>query len=97
MNKIFLSLSLVAGLMFTSCSDFLDKEPTTALPVDGTITSAADLKFAVNGVAYPMTVERMTYASEFGIYADLLTNNYKIVKDNGQSPLLSAGDWQPLQ
>ena len=85
MNKIFLSLSLVAGLMFTSCSDFLDKEPTTALPVDGTITSAADLKFAVNGVAYPMTVERMTYASEFGIYADLLTNNYKIVKDNGQA------------
>jgi hypothetical protein len=85
MKKIFLSLGLIAGLTLTSCSDFLDKEPTNALPVDGSITSAKDLQYAINGVAYPLTVERMSYASEFGIYADLLTNNYKIVKDNGQS------------
>lgn len=89
MNKIFLSLSLVAGLMFTSCSDFLDKEPTNALPVDGSITSVADLQYAINGVAFPMTTERMTYASEFGIYADLLTDNFKIVKDQGQSSPLA--------
>lgn len=89
MNKIFLTLGLVAGMMFTSCSDFLDKEPTNALPVDGAITSAADLRYAINGVAFPMTTERMTYASEFGIYADLLTDNYKVIKDNGQASPIS--------
>ena len=89
MKKILLSLGLVAGMMLTSCSDFLDKEPTNALPVDGTITSAKDLEYAINVVAYPLTVERMCYASEFGIYADLLTNNFKIIKDNGQSSPLA--------
>lgn len=88
MKKIFLSLCIVAELIFTSCSGFLDKTPTDALPVDGTITSVTDLKYAVNGIAYPLTTNLMSYASEFGIYADVLTNNYKIVKDNGQcSPL----------
>lgn len=85
MKKTIISLGLVAGLALTSCSDFLDKEPTNALPVDGTITTVEDLKYAINGVNYRLTVERMSYPSEFGIYADLLTDNYKIIKDNGQA------------
>lgn len=89
MKKTILSLGLVAGLALTSCSDFLDKEPTNALPVDGTITSVEDLKYAINGVNYRLTVERMSYPSEFGIYADLLTDNYKIIKDNGQASPIS--------
>ncbi len=86
-NYIF-ALGLI-GVTMASCSDFLDKEPSTSLSVDGAITSAEDLQYALNGVAYTFTTPRMSYASEFGIYADLLTNNYRIVKSNNQSAPIS--------
>lgn len=88
MKKIFLLMGLAAGLTFTSCSDFLDKEPSTELKDDEAITTVNDLQNAVNGVAYRLidydNGTRMTYNSEFGLYADVLTNDFKIAKDNGQ-------------
>ena len=89
MKNYIMALGLLAGVSMVSCSDFLDKEPSTALPVDGAITTAEDLQYALNGVSYTFTDDRMSYPSEFGIYADLLTNNYKIVKSNNQSAPIS--------
>lgn len=89
MKNYIMALSLMAGVSMVSCSDFLDKEPSTALPVDGAITSAEDLQYALNGVSYTFTDDRMSYPSEFGIYADLLTDNYRVVKGNNQSEPIS--------
>lgn len=87
MKKIYLALSLFAGLALTSCN--LDEAPSTSLPVDDAITSEADLKYAINGVGYILSEERMLYASEFGLYADLLTNDFAVISDNGQSSAIS--------
>ncbi len=86
-NYIF-ALGLI-GLTMASCSDFLDKQPSTSLSVDGAITSQEDLQYALNGVAYTFTSGRMTYGAEGTLYADLLTNNYRIVKSNNQSAPIS--------
>ena len=88
MKKIYLALSLFAGLALTSCN--LDESPATSLPVDDAITSETDLKNAVNGVGYVLSEDRMLYASEFGLYADLLTNDFTVIKDNGQSSPISG-------
>ncbi len=89
MKNIYITLGLVAGLALTSCSDFLDKEPSTALPVDEAITSVEDLEYALNGVTYYLTVNQMSYPSEFGVYADLLTNEFKVIDDYGHSSPIS--------
>lgn len=86
-NNIF-AFGLI-GLTLASCSDFLDKEPSTSLSVDGAITTQEDLQYALNGVAYTFTSGRMSYGAEGAIYADLLTNNYKIIKSNNQSAPIS--------
>lgn len=88
MKKIYLALSLFAGLALTSCN--LDESPATSLPLDEGITSEIDLKSAVKGVSYLLTEDRMLYASEFGLYADLLTNDFTVIDDNGQSSPISA-------
>lgn len=89
MKKLYITLGLVAGIALTSCSDFLDKEPSTALPVDEAITSVEDLEYALNGVTYYLTVNQMSYPSEFGVYADLLTNEFAIIDDYGHSTPIS--------
>ena len=83
MKKIYLSFGLVAGLMLSSCS--LDTEPSTSLAEGVAITSVSDLQNAVNGVGYLLSEDRMTYGAEFAIYADLLTNDFAIAQDYGQS------------
>ena len=89
MKKLYITLGLVAGIAMTSCSDFLDKEPSTALPVDEAITSVEDLQYALNGVTYYLTVNQMSYPSEFGVYADLLTNEFTVVDNYGHSSPIS--------
>lgn len=89
MKKIYLTLGLAAGLLFSSCSDFLDRDPSTALPAGDAITSVFDLKNAVNGVSYILSQDRMTYSAEFAIYADLLSGDFRAPYDMGQStPIL---------
>ena len=83
MKKIYLAFGLVAGMALTSCN--LDTLPSTSLGEDIAITTESDLQNAVNGVGYLVSEDRMTYGAEYGIYADLLTNECKIVDDYGQS------------
>lgn len=83
MKKIYLAFGLFAGMTLTSCD--LDTLPSTSLGEDIAITTESDLQNAVNGIGYLLSEDRMTYGAEFGIYADLLTNEFKIVDDYGQS------------
>ena len=64
MKNIYLIIGLAAGISFSSCSDFLDKAPGSALPSEGAITSVFDLQNAVNGVGYIVSEGRMTYSAE---------------------------------
>lgn len=85
MKKIYLALGLVLGLGLSSCDGFLDKEPSTMIIDDEAITSLPDLQNAVNGVGYLMSQDRMTYGSDFGIFADLRSGWIEIPDDYGQS------------
>ncbi|MBR1541947.1 MAG: RagB/SusD family nutrient uptake outer membrane protein [Bacteroidaceae bacterium] len=90
MKKIYLTIGVVTGFVLSSCSGFLDREPSTALPVDGAITTVADLENAVNGVGYVVSGERGTYGAEFTLYADLLTNEFAVIQSNNQSVPISS-------
>lgn len=93
MKKIYIALGLMASVAFTSCVD-LDTMPSNELADDGAVTTVNDLQNAVNGVAYSMidrsTAPRLSYTSEYGIYADILTNVFQVGTDYGQSTSLSA-------
>lgn len=84
MKKIYIVLGIAASMVFSSCSDFLDREPSTQLPTESAITTTADLRNAINGVGYVLSDGRMTYASEFNLFADTRTNQFKVIKDNNQ-------------
>ena len=58
MKKIYLVLGLVAGLSLSSCS--LDSEPSTSLGEGVAITTESDLQYAVNGIGYLMSEDRMS-------------------------------------
>ncbi|MCF0165076.1 MAG: RagB/SusD family nutrient uptake outer membrane protein [Bacteroidales bacterium] len=90
MKKILFTIALVAGIALTSCQGFLDRDPSTSLSSEGSITSAADVEKAINGLSYRFTTSRFSYPSEFGIYADLLTDNFKVIKSNGQTTSISS-------
>ena len=81
--------------MFTACSDFLDESPSTGLPSGEAITTLTDLRNAVNGVAYFLSTNnsnvtvRMTYASDYGIYADLKGSDFMALSNNNQAGPLS--------
>ena len=68
MKKILLIGAFISSI-FTSCSDFLEKNPSTSLPVEEAITSLDDFGNAVNGIYYLMSEDRMTYSADFAIYA----------------------------
>lgn len=87
MKKIYLAFGLAAGLTLSSCS--LDTEPSTSLAEDIALTSVSDLQNAVNGIGYILSEDRMTYGAEFAIYADLLTDEFAVADDYGQSSPIS--------
>lgn len=72
-------------MTFTSCSDFLDKMPSTSLPVEEAITTMTDLKNAVNGIGYLMSEGRMTYSADFAIFADLRGGDFQAISNNNQA------------
>lgn len=79
MKKIYI-FGILLSVLFTGCSDFLDETPHSNLPSDEAITSLTDLRNAINGVAYfqtddPLLTQRMTYSSDYWIYADLLNED----------------------
>lgn len=87
MKKIYFVLALAAGLTFSSCD--LDTLPSTSLDEEVAITTESDLQNAVNGIGYLVSEGRMTYGSDYGIYADLLTNEFKVARDYGHSSKIS--------
>lgn len=84
MKKIYI-IGLLFGMTFTSCSDFLDKMPSTSLPVEEAITTMTDLKNAVNGIGYLMSEGRMTYSADFAIFADLRGGDFQAISNNNQA------------
>lgn len=84
MKKIYI-IGLLFGMAFTSCSDFLDKMPSTSLPVEEAITTMTDLKNAVNGIGYLMSEGRMTYSADFAIFADLRGGDFQAISNNNQA------------
>ena len=88
MKKIYLAFGLFAGMALTSCD--LDTLPSTSLGEEIAIITESDLQNAVNGIGYLLSEDRMTYGADFGIYADLLTNEFKVVQSNGQSTPIST-------
>lgn len=84
MKKIYI-IGLVFGMLLSSCDDFLEKTPSTSLPVEEAISNMTDLRNAVNGIAYLVSEDRMTYSSDFAIYADLRGEDFYAVSNNNQS------------
>ncbi|MCD8044278.1 MAG: RagB/SusD family nutrient uptake outer membrane protein [Tannerellaceae bacterium] len=89
MKYIYLPL-LVFSLLATSCSDFLDREPSTALLDSESITSLNDLQNAVNGVYYLNTTSRMSYGGDFAIYADMKSGDLYPKGENNHIKSLSS-------
>lgn len=96
MKKIYIIVTIIVSVMFTACSDFLEESPSTGLPAGEAITSLADLRNAVNGVAYFLSTNnssvtvRMTYASDYGIYADLKGADFKALSNVNHAGPLAA-------
>lgn len=88
MKKIYLAMGIAAGLLFSSCSGFLDQDPSVELPTESALSNTDDLRNAINGVAYSMLdgnrSGRMTYFSEFSLFADVRCNDFKVTEDNNQ-------------
>lgn len=88
MKKIYLAIGITASMMLSSCSDFLDQDPSVELPTESAITTTADLRNAINGIPYSLMEGsrdgRMTYASEFSLFADTRCNDFKVTEDNNQ-------------
>lgn len=88
MKRIYI-LGVIFSVIFTSCADFLEKLPSTSLPVEEAITSIDDLENAVNGIYYLLSENRMTYGSDFAIYADLKGADFKALSNNNHAGVLS--------
>lgn len=88
MKKLYI-IGLLFGMLLSSCEDFLEKTPSTSLPVEEAISSMTDLRNAVNGIAYLVSQDRMTYSADFAIYADLKGEDFRAVSNNNQSGPLS--------
>ena len=78
MKKIYI-IGLMSALLCSSCSNFLEKDPSTSLPVESAVTTMKDLRNAVNGIAYIALNGRMCYDADFAIYADLKGEDFKAV------------------
>lgn len=100
MKKIYLVLGIAASMMFSSCSDFLDREPSTELPTNSAIKSTSDLQNAVNGIGYVLSgslvgYDRMSYASEFTLFGDLRTNDFMPPSSQGQTDEIRQYAYSP--
>ena len=88
MKKIYI-IGLMSAMLCSSCSDFLEKEPSTSLPVESAVTTITDLRNAVNGIAYIALNGRMSYDADFAIYADLKGEDFKAVSNNNHAGPIS--------
>lgn len=88
--------------MFSSCSDFLDKNSSVSLPSEESITTLSELQLAVNGILYIQTgawyntdeafgTPQGVYGSDFTLYADMLGGDFEPKGSNNQ--LAPAGKY----
>lgn len=89
MKKIFYTIIFACAVMFSSCSDFLDKNSSISLPSDESITTLNELQLAVNGIHYIQTgawyndvdeafnTPQGVYGSDFTLYADMLGGDFE--------------------
>lgn len=89
MKKLRYIIGIVLCLAVSSCSDFLDNMPSDSLPAEEAITTITDLNNAVNGIGYLMSQDRMTYGSDFAIYADLRGEDFYAISNNNHAGPLS--------
>ena len=88
MKKLYI-IGLLSAMLCSSCSNFLDKEPSGSLPVESAVTTMTDLRNAVNGIAYIALNGRMSYDADFAIYADLKGEDFKAVSNNNHAGPMS--------
>ena len=95
MKKIFYTILFACAVIFSSCSDLLDKDPSTSLPSDQSITTINELQLAVNGIYYIQTgawynsdeafgTPQGVYGSDFTLYADMLGGDFEPKGNNNQ-------------
>jgi hypothetical protein len=90
MKNIFSFLLIITcAMLMTSCEDFLDQEPSFALPVEETIKTADDLQNAVNG-AYARLNEFDYYSGNFFPLGDLRADDMTF------NSLLNANQISPV-
>ena len=88
MKKLYI-IGLLSAMLCSSCSDFLEKDPSTSLPVESAVTTMTDLRNAVNGIAYIAMNGRMCYDADLAIYADLKGEDFKAVSSNNHAGPIS--------
>lgn len=67
--KSTIAIMIMAVAALTSCSDFLDREPTNSANADNAIATTSDAQVAINGVMHEMSSSSY-YGRNFLLYGD---------------------------
>ena len=89
MKKIYLSIVAAVSLMFVSCTaDWLNTDPSTAVPSDDAIKNIDDAQVALNGI-YRLASAHSYYGDNYLYYADCRGEDLpQYIKDH---PIYYAG------
>jgi hypothetical protein len=77
MKKIYIILTVLGLVLFTSCEDFLDVKPSNYAAAETSIMNDADAKVAINGLMRKMT-DYNYYGRNFMIYGDAKGGDFAI-------------------
>ncbi len=85
MKKIYLSIVAAVSLMFVSCTaDWLNTDPSTAVPSDDAIKNIDDAQVALNGI-YRLASAHSYYGDNY-LYYCLCIYNHRTTKTNQKYP-----------
>lgn len=91
MKKIYLSIVAAVSLMFVSCTaDWLNTDPSTAVPSDDAIKNIDDAQVALNGI-YRLASAHSYYGDNYLYYADCRGEDVqaRIIKEQAAGFLLT--------
>lgn len=77
MKKIYIIITVLGLVLFTSCEDFLDVKPSNYAAAETSIKNDADAKVAINGLMRKMT-DYNYYGRNFMIYGDAKGGDFAI-------------------
>lgn len=77
MKRIYIILTVLGLVLFTSCEDFLDVKPSNYAAAETSIMNDADAKVAINGLMRKMT-DYNYYGRNFMIYGDAKGGDFAI-------------------